>query len=53
VYAGKPLPPGQRSLSISFKLRAADRTLTEEEINHAVGCVMNLLRDSFAAQIRE
>jgi phenylalanyl-tRNA synthetase beta chain len=53
VYAGKPLPPGQRSLSISFKLRAADRTLTEEEINHAVGRVMDLLRDSFAAQIRE
>ncbi len=53
VYTGKPLPPGQRSLSINLRLRAADHTLMEDEINRAVGRVINVLQEKFSAQIRE
>jgi phenylalanyl-tRNA synthetase beta chain len=53
VYTGKPLPPGQRSLSISLQMRAADHTLTEEEINRLFGQVITLLREKFGAEIRE
>ncbi len=52
VYAGKPLPPDKRSLSISLRLRAPDRTLTDEEINHIVERVMDLLEQQFGAEIR-
>ena len=53
VYTGKPLPEGQRSLSISLQLRARDRTLTEDEINRCVGRVVTLLGEKFSARIRE
>jgi len=53
VYTGPPLPPGRRSLSISLRMRAADHTLTEEEINRYCGQVVNLLREKFSAEIRE
>ncbi|MBI3950785.1 MAG: phenylalanine--tRNA ligase subunit beta [Acidobacteria bacterium] len=53
VYTGKPLPPGKRSLSISLRMRAADHTLTEEEINRYFGQVIALLREKFGAEIRE
>lgn len=53
VYAGPPLLPGQQSLSISLRLQAPDRTLTDQEIHQTMQRVMNLLRDSFMAQIRE
>lgn len=52
VYTGKPLPPDKRSLSISLRLRAPDRTLTDEEINHMVERVMDLLQQQFGAEIR-
>lgn len=35
VYAGDPLPPGRKSLAYGLTLRAADRTLSEEDA-HAV-----------------
>jgi phenylalanyl-tRNA synthetase beta chain len=53
VYTGPPLPPGRRSLSISVRMRASDHTLTEDEINHIFGQVVNLLREKFGAEIRE
>lgn len=36
VYTGAPLPEGTKSLTLSFTFRAADRTLTEAEVNDAL-----------------
>jgi phenylalanyl-tRNA synthetase beta chain len=35
VYAGPPVPPGHRSLAFALRFRAADRTLTDDEVNAA------------------
>jgi phenylalanyl-tRNA synthetase beta chain len=35
VYTGAPVPEGQRSLAFALRFRAADRTLTDEEVNAA------------------
>ena len=35
VYAGTGLPPGKKSLAFSLVFRAADRTLTDDEVNAA------------------
>jgi phenylalanyl-tRNA synthetase beta chain len=53
VYTGPPVPAGKRSLSISLRLRAPDRTLTEGEIQSAYDRVVKMLREKFAADIRE
>lgn len=53
VYTGPPLPPGRRSLSIRLRMRASDRTLTEDEIHRLVGRVVSLLHERFGAEIRQ
>lgn len=53
VYTGANVPAGQRSLSISLRLRADDRTLTDGEINDISARVMALLRDRFHVVIRD
>jgi len=35
VYTGKGVPEGQKSLAFSLTFRAADRTLTDDEVNVA------------------
>ncbi|MDX6221996.1 MAG: phenylalanyl-tRNA synthetase beta chain [Frankiales bacterium] len=35
VYAGEPVPAGHRSLAFALRFRAADRTLTDDEVNVA------------------
>lgn len=52
LYTGKELPPAKRALALSFKYRAADRTLTEEEINNLHGRVVEMLVRDLAAEIR-
>jgi len=34
-YAGPPIPPGKKSLTYAISYRAADRTLTDAEVNEA------------------
>jgi len=53
VFTGGNIPAGRRSLSISLRLRAEDRTLTEEEIAGIHARVVALLRDRFQVEIRE
>lgn len=52
LYTGRELPAGRHSLALSLKYRAADRTLTETEINAAHERILNLLRTEFAAEQR-
>jgi phenylalanyl-tRNA synthetase beta chain len=37
VYQGQGLPEGKKSLAFSLVFRAADRTLTDDEVNAAFG----------------
>ena len=52
LYAGKELPAGKHSLALSLSYRAAERTLTDEEVNAAHERVLRTLRETFGAEIR-
>ena len=52
LYAGKELPPGNRSIALSLRYRAADRTLTDEEVNAAHDRVIKMLKREFDAEVR-
>ncbi|MFN7945482.1 MAG: phenylalanine--tRNA ligase subunit beta [Blastocatellia bacterium] len=52
LYKGQELPAGKHSMALSLKYRAADRTLTEAEINAAHERIVELLRVKFAAEQR-
>jgi phenylalanyl-tRNA synthetase beta chain len=52
LYAGKELPAGKHSLALSLCYRAADRTLTDEEVNAAHERVVLSLKEHFGAEIR-
>ncbi|HKX33673.1 MAG TPA: phenylalanine--tRNA ligase subunit beta [Blastocatellia bacterium] len=52
LYAGRELPPGKHSMALSLRYRAADRTLTDEEINTAHNRIVKRLTDKFGAEPR-
>jgi phenylalanyl-tRNA synthetase beta chain len=52
LYAGKELPAGKHSLALSLSYRAANRTLTDEEVNAAHERVVQVLKEAFGAEIR-
>jgi phenylalanyl-tRNA synthetase beta chain len=51
-YQGKGVPEGQVSLSFRLTFRAADRTLTDEEVQQAVDAVLAALAGSHGARLR-
>jgi phenylalanyl-tRNA synthetase beta chain len=52
VYSGAPLVDGERSLAFRLTLQAADRTLTDEEIDATMARVIEALRGRLGARIR-
>jgi len=52
LYAGKELPEEKHSLALSLRYRAADRTLTDEEINAMHERIVIKLTQEFSAEIR-
>jgi phenylalanyl-tRNA synthetase beta chain len=52
IYAGKELPAGKHSIALSLRYRAANRTLTIEEVNAAQDRVVGVLKREFGAKIR-
>jgi phenylalanyl-tRNA synthetase beta chain len=50
---GERLPAGRKSVAFSLTLRAADRTLTAEEINAACDRLKQRLRAEIPAELRE
>jgi len=52
LYAGKELPAGKHSIALSLRYRAADRTLTDEEVNAAHDRVTGVLKREFGAKVR-
>jgi phenylalanyl-tRNA synthetase beta chain len=52
VFEGPPLPEGTKSLAFSVDFRAADRTLTDEEADGAVGAIVERLARDVGARLR-
>ena len=52
VYAGENVPEGTRSLAFRIRFRAADRTLTAEEVNRAVNGLTRALEREAGATVR-
>ena len=52
VFEGPPLEPGTRSLAFAVELRAADRTLTDEEAQAVIDRMVAALGDRYGATLR-
>jgi phenylalanyl-tRNA synthetase beta chain len=53
VYQGSGLPEGKKSLAFSLVFRAADRTLTDAEVNAVFQKIQDELVKSTPYQIRK
>ena len=52
VFAGKGIDPAKRSIAVSMVFRAADRTLSSEEVNATVDNIIERLGKEFSAELR-
>jgi len=52
VYKGKQVPDGKKSVAYSILFRAADRTLTDEEVGKAMADIVKALSEKLGAQLR-
>lgn len=52
VFRGKGIPEGQKSLAYAFTYRAADKTLTDADVNAAHEKVLNGLKTQLKAELR-
>ncbi len=52
VFAGKGVDPAKRSIAVSMVFRAADRTLSSEEVAAAVDKIIERLAQEFSAELR-
>lgn len=52
LYAGKELPAGKHSIALSLRYRAADRTLTDEEVTAMHDRIVQKLKQEFSAEVR-
>ena len=53
VFRGKNVPAGQKSLAYAFTYRAADKTLTDADVNAAHAKAVDALKQKLAATVRE
>jgi phenylalanyl-tRNA synthetase beta chain len=53
VYAGKQIGEGKRSIGISITYRAADRSLSSDEIDSTQKGIITALKNEYQADIRE
>jgi len=51
VYAGSPVPQGQKSVAFGFTFQG-EKTLTDEEVDAEVGRIVAELEDRFGARVR-
>jgi phenylalanyl-tRNA synthetase beta chain len=51
-YRGKQIPAGFRSLSMHIKFQDAEKTLTDERIDHLVDLVKTKLTDTWQINLR-
>jgi phenylalanyl-tRNA synthetase beta chain len=53
VFRGKNVPDGQKSLAYAFTYRAADKTLTDADVNAAHAKAVDALKQKLQASVRE
>lgn len=53
VYRGRQVGEGKKSAAFALRFRAADRTLTDEEINKLVEKIVRGCKTQFGAEIRQ
>jgi phenylalanyl-tRNA synthetase beta chain len=53
VFRGKNVPEGQKSLAYAFTYRAADKTLTDAEVNAAHTKIVEAFKTQLKASVRE
>ena len=53
VFRGKNVPAGQKSLAYAFTYRAADKTLTDNDVNAAHTKAVDALKQKLQATVRE
>ena len=53
VYTGKGIDPKRKSLSLGLTFRDQSRTLGDEDVNLAVGQVIDLLEKNYNAELRK
>jgi phenylalanyl-tRNA synthetase beta chain len=53
VFRGRNVPEGQKSLAYAFTYRAADKTLTDNDVNAAHAKVVEALKTQLKATVRE
>jgi phenylalanyl-tRNA synthetase beta chain len=53
VFRGKNVPEGQKSLAYALTYRAADRTLTDAEVNTAHAKIVDAIKTELKATVRE
>jgi phenylalanyl-tRNA synthetase beta chain len=52
VFRGKGVPEGQKSLAYAFTYRAADKTLTDADVNSAHEKILGALKTQLQAELR-
>jgi len=52
IYTGSPIPEGQQSLAFALRFRAAERTLSAEEVASARMAAVTAASDKFGAVLR-
>jgi len=52
VYEGSPVPPGKKSVALTCRYRAKDRTLTDEEVNRAHAALVEQANTLLGAVLR-
>ncbi len=52
IYRGEPISAGRKSLAYALRYRAADRTLSEEEVTAAHARVEDAVRTKFRGEVR-
>ncbi|MCF8011377.1 MAG: phenylalanine--tRNA ligase subunit beta [Clostridiales bacterium] len=52
VYKGNQVSEGCQSMAFSLKFQAADRTLTDEEVNERISSITSILQKEFDARLR-
>ncbi len=53
VYTGEGIPPDKKSMALSLRYRAKERTLTDEEVNRAHENLVRLVLPRLNAQMRQ
>ena len=53
VFRGKNVPEGQKSLAYAFTYRAADKTLTDTDVNTAHAKLVEAFKTQLQATVRE